>query len=57
MARKVRQWLIASYMELGREEEARAEARELLEQDPNVSITALIELTKRFPKMDCLTSQ
>ncbi len=45
-ARRVRQWLIASYMELGREEEARTEARRLLEQDPNVSITALIEQTK-----------
>ena len=51
-ARRVRHWLIASYMELGREEDARVEAQKLLEQDPNVSVAALIEETKRFPFKD-----
>jgi len=51
-ARRVRHWLIASYMELGREGDARVEAQKLLEQDPNVSVAALIEETKRFPFKD-----
>ena len=42
-----RLWMIASYMELGREKEARAEARSLLEQRPDFSIEAYIESTKR----------
>jgi TolB-like protein/Tfp pilus assembly protein PilF len=42
-----RLWMIASYMELGREKEARSEARSLLDQRPDFSIEAYIESTKR----------
>jgi adenylate cyclase len=40
-------WLITSYMELGREEEARAEARKLLEQNLNFSIKTQISIQKQ----------
>jgi TolB-like protein/tetratricopeptide (TPR) repeat protein len=49
LARWARQWLIASYVELGREEEARAEANKFLEQDSKICIETLIEETKRYP--------
>ena len=42
-----RLWMIASYMELGMEKEARSEAQSLLEQRPDFSIEAYIESTKR----------
>jgi adenylate cyclase len=46
-------WLIASHMELGREKEARAEARKLLEHHPNFSIEAHTKRTKaHFPFRD-----
>ena len=46
-------WLTASYMELGREKEARAEARRLLEQHPDFSIEAHTKRTKAgFPFKD-----
>jgi adenylate cyclase len=45
-------WLIASYMELGREEEARAEAEKLLEHHPDFSTKAYIKATKRIPFKD-----
>ena len=46
-------WLIASYMELGREKEARAEARKLLEQHPDFSIEAYTKRIKAgFPFKD-----
>jgi adenylate cyclase len=40
-------WLIASYMELGREKEARAEAKKLIEQNPNFSIKTQITIQKQ----------
>ena len=52
MARILWQWLIASYMELGLEEEARVEARKLLEQHPDFSIKAYIKAIKRMPYKD-----
>jgi TolB-like protein/cytochrome c-type biogenesis protein CcmH/NrfG len=52
LARSARQWLIASYMELGREEEARSEADKFMEQDPKICIEALIKETKRAPYKD-----
>ena len=45
-------WLIASYMELGREKEARAEARKLLEKRPNFSLEVHIKRTKKAPFKD-----
>jgi tetratricopeptide (TPR) repeat protein len=45
-------WLIASYMELGREKEARAEARKLLEKRPNFSLEDHIKRTKKAPFRD-----
>jgi adenylate cyclase len=45
-------WLIASYMELGREEEARAEAQRLLEKHPNASIEDYTHRIKRLPFKD-----
>jgi adenylate cyclase len=39
--------LIASYMELGQKEEARAEAKKLLEKHPNFSIKALVNRIKK----------
>jgi tetratricopeptide (TPR) repeat protein len=44
--RASRLWLIASYMELGREEEARAEAQKLLQQYPDWSIEAYKKIIK-----------
>lgn len=49
MARTLWQFLIASYMELGREEEARAEVQKLLEQHPDFSIEAYTKRIKRIP--------
>jgi len=40
-------WLITSYMELGQDEEAKAEARKLLEQNPNFSIKTQISVQKQ----------
>jgi tetratricopeptide (TPR) repeat protein len=40
-------WLIAAYMELGQEKEARNEVRQLLDQHPDFSIEAYINRTKR----------
>jgi TolB-like protein/class 3 adenylate cyclase/Flp pilus assembly protein TadD len=45
-------WLIASYMELGREEEARAETQRLLEQHPNTSIEGYAIRIKRLSFKD-----
>ena len=46
-------WLIACYMELGREKEAGAEARKLLEQHPDFSIEAYTKRIKAgFPFKD-----
>ena len=45
-------WLIASYMELGREKDARAEARKLLEKRPNFSLGVHIKHTKTAPFKD-----
>ena len=46
-------WLIASYMELGREKEARAEARKLIGQHPDFSIDVHTKRTKlAFPIKD-----
>ena len=45
-------WLVASYMELGREKEARAEARKLLEKRPNFSLEVHIKHTKKAPFKD-----
>jgi adenylate cyclase len=45
-------WLIASYMELGREEEAQAEAQRLLEQHPNTSIEGYTKRIKRLSFKD-----
>ncbi len=44
------EWLITSYMELGRDEEARAVARKLLEQHPNFSIKTQINVQKQLYK-------
>jgi adenylate cyclase len=44
------EWLITSYMELGRDKEARAEARKLLEQYPNFSIKTQINVQKQLYK-------
>jgi TolB-like protein/cytochrome c-type biogenesis protein CcmH/NrfG len=49
LARFSRQSLIASYMELGREEEARVEVDKFLKQDPKICIEGLIKQTKRLP--------
>jgi len=46
------QFLIASYMELGWEEEARAEAQRLLELHPNISLEGYTEDMKRSPFKD-----
>ena len=40
-------FLVANYMELGREEEARTEVQKLLEQHPNASIEGFIDSMKR----------
>ena len=45
-------WLIASYMELGREKEARAEALKLLQKRSNFSLDVHIKRTKRVPFKD-----
>ncbi|UCF85779.1 MAG: hypothetical protein JSV50_09155 [Desulfobacteraceae bacterium] len=46
-------WLIASYMELGREKEARTEARKLIGQHPDFSFEAYIKSIKRaYPFKD-----
>jgi TolB-like protein/Tfp pilus assembly protein PilF len=44
--------LIASYMELGRVEEAQAEAAKWLEQHPDISIEAYIKAMKSLPLKD-----
>jgi len=49
-ARDAWHFLIASYMELGQKEEARAEAKKLLEKHPNFSIKALVNRIKRSYK-------
>jgi TolB-like protein/Tfp pilus assembly protein PilF len=49
LARWARQWLIASYVKSGREEEARAEADKFLKQDSKICVETLIEETKRYP--------
>ncbi|NIS83129.1 MAG: adenylate/guanylate cyclase domain-containing protein, partial [Anaerolineales bacterium] len=49
MARILWQFLITSYMELGREEEARAEAQKLLEQHPDFSVEGYAKAIKRVP--------
>jgi len=49
-ARDVWHCLIASYMELGQEEEARAEAKKLLEKHPNFSIKALVNRIRKSYK-------
>jgi len=49
-ARDCWHFLIASYMELGREEEARAEAKKLLEKHPDFSIKAFANMIKNFHK-------
>ena len=52
MARRLWGWLIASYMQLGQEEEARAEVQRLLEQHPDFSIEAYTKAIKRAPFKD-----
>ncbi len=52
MARILWQFLITSYMELGREEEARAEAQKLLEQHPDFSVEGYAKAIKRVPFKD-----
>ncbi len=52
IARTLWQFLIASYMELGREEEARAEAMKLLKIHPDFSIEAHTKAIKRIPFKD-----
>jgi tetratricopeptide (TPR) repeat protein len=52
VARILWQWAIAGSMELGREAEARDEARKLLEQHPDISISAYVEVIKRIPFKD-----
>ncbi|KKL85836.1 hypothetical protein LCGC14_1950740 [marine sediment metagenome] len=47
-------WLIASYMELGREKEARSEVQKLLEQRPDMSIEAHVKKLKNQPFKDFL---
>ncbi len=47
VARDLWHWLIASYMELGQEEEARTETQRLLEQHPNGSIEGYTDRIKR----------
>jgi len=46
------QWTIAGYMALGREAEARDEARKLREQHPDVSVRAHVKAMKRIPFKD-----
>jgi adenylate cyclase len=45
-------WLIASYMELGREEEAQAQVRKLLKKWPNFSLEVHTKRTKKAPFKD-----
>ncbi len=52
VARLSWQFLIAGYMELGREEEARAEMRKLLAVHPESSVRTVIKTTKRLPYKD-----
>ena len=46
------QWAIAAHMELGREAEARDEARKLLEQHPDLSLTGYVKAMKRLSFKD-----
>jgi adenylate cyclase len=48
-ARIVWLWLIASYMEMGREKGAKAEVKKLVVQNPNLSIEAYTKGIKRTP--------
>ena len=51
-ARKAWKMLIASYVELGREAEARTEAEEYLVKDPDFSVQRFAEWTKKSGYMD-----
>ena len=50
LARECSAFMVASYMELGREEEARAEARKLIDQHPDFSTKASVNVIKRSYK-------
>ncbi len=50
IARDCWHFLIASYMELGQDEEARAEAKKLLEKHPDFSIKVTANILKNFHK-------
>ncbi|NIQ40019.1 MAG: tetratricopeptide repeat protein [Proteobacteria bacterium] len=50
IARDCWHFLIGSYMELGQDEEARAEAKKLLEKHPDFSIKAFANMIKNFHK-------
>ena len=52
MARAAWRMLIASYVELGREAEARAEAKKFLEHHPNFSVKEEIEWRKDYAYKD-----
>ena len=52
LARNVWPWLIASFMELGREKEAKVEVKNLMKQNPGCSIEAHIKSVKRIPYQD-----
>lgn len=52
MARILWHWAIAGSMELGREAEARDEARKLLEQHPDTSLGAYVKAMKKLPVKD-----
>jgi len=52
LPRLSRQFLIASYMEVGQEAKARAEVTELRENQPDVSIASLTKHIKSFPFKD-----
>ena len=55
VARSCWHYLIASYMELGQKEEARAEAKKFLEKHPNFSITAEANgIKKRYKDLSFL---
>ena len=52
LARLSRQFLIAAYMAVGREAQARADAAKLREEQPDVSIASLTKDIKKFPFKD-----
>jgi TolB-like protein len=55
VARSCWHYLIASYMELGQKEEARAEAKKFFEKHPNFSITAEVNgIKKRYKDLSFL---